>query len=105
MKAQFGREWLEEEYLQKHRSLRDMGRECNVSRETVRTALRDAGIEYVPPRKKIDVAWVRKQVEGKGRSFRSVARELGVSHLTISKVCRDNGIQMGKGSRGGRPRS
>ena len=97
MRAQFGREWLEEQYVVKHRSLKDMGRECNVSGETIRYALKELGIEYVPPRKRIDVAWVRKQVKYRGRTYRSISRELGVSHGMIAQLCRENGIEPRKG--------
>lgn len=93
MRAQFGREWLEEEYVRKHRTLKDMGRECNVSGETIRYALKEFGIEYVPPGKRIDAAWVKEQVERGRRSYRAVAEELGVGHATISRLCRENGIK------------
>jgi plasmid maintenance system antidote protein VapI len=100
MKAQFGREWLQEEYGEKHRSMRDMAKECGVSRETIRVALKDCGIEYVSPRERIDIARVRKQIEGRGKSYRAVARELGVSHGMIARLCQENGIQRRNGAYG-----
>jgi transposase len=102
MRAQFGHEWLRIEFSEKHRLMKDMAAECGVSRETIRYALKEAGIEYVSPRKRIDVARVRKLVESRGRSYRAVAREFGVSHTTIVRLCQENGIQRCNGVYGKR---
>lgn len=82
-------DWLEEQYIKKEKSLKEIGDEVNAAHMTVRSWLIEHGIEIRPPgnnarsrdAKYKDADWLEKQLENRPRTH--VAEDCNVSDRTI----------------------
>jgi predicted transcriptional regulator len=92
--ASFSREYLEREYVERERSLSDIGREHGVTGETVRKWLQRYGIERRHTERRAEISdddLVRRYLAG--QTVARIAADLGVSATTVSKRLGAAGVE------------
>lgn len=93
MKEHLDRKWLQREWIEKHRLLKDIAAECGVSKEAVRQQAAKFGLKYLSPTERIDALWLREQVECKRRTQKDIGHEIGLSKDAVGILCRRHGIK------------
>ena len=86
------REWLQEEYVNKRRTLRDLGKECGVSFEAVRASAARFGIVKPKEWELIDKDWLQVEYVDNRRSQKDISGELGVSIGSVRIALSNHGI-------------
>jgi uncharacterized protein YerC len=84
-------------YEVEHRSLRDIGALCGVSRQTITRLARSHGIPLRPAHRdtthtKVQREWLEQEYVVKGRTLPDLAHERGVSTATMNRWAQDLGI-------------
>jgi hypothetical protein len=88
------RQFLDCEYIQQGKDLRQIGAETNIPRHIVAEIAKEAGYALTSGRRRIviDEQWLRQQYVEKLRSFPDIATECGVSEMTVTRCARQYGI-------------
>jgi len=102
-------DWLEEQYVEKERSLTEIANQLDVSIRTISTWVekfgfekRDSG-EYSDSAVHRDEEWLRKKYIGEGKALSEVAAECDVHKDTIRRWLDRHGIERrGRGSQPGK---
>lgn len=95
--------WLRQEYISNHQSIKDIAESCDTSTGTIRNHLKMYGIEIrsvsnskLPPgayEKLSDEDWLRDQYKNKRNSFQDIADKFGVSRNTVGEWAQRHNIE------------
>ena len=92
-------DWVHEQYVEQHKSVREIAEECGCSFTAARRWIHRHGIETradhqrAPDRRLTDPSWLRNQYEEDSRHCHEIAEECGCSETAVREWLNRHGIE------------